>query len=100
MGSSQDDVPFISTLHLLTGVPVLAVDYRFAPEYTLQSGALLENANKVISQYLHGTLGVPFDKMNVTGCSNLIFSKEYTIEREDGYWDSSQSVYDKVHYMQ
>ena len=46
---------------------MLAVDYRLAPEYPLQSGALLEDANKVISQYLHETLGVPFDKMYVAG---------------------------------
>ena len=56
IGTFESDHPFMSTLHLLTGLPVLAVDYRLAPEFPLQSGALLEDAQKVRLYALNGSL--------------------------------------------
>ena len=63
------DSKYMAYLHLFTALPVLSIDYRLAPQYPLQSGALLEDADEVIMNYLHHHLSVDFNKMYLTGCS-------------------------------
>ena len=68
-GSYKNDHQYMSYLHLFSGLPVLSFDYRLAPQYPLQSGALINDGNRVILNYLHKHLSVPFNKMYITGTS-------------------------------
>eukprot|EP01083_Nonionella_stella_P082267 227059_1 len=69
VGSHISDAEFMSYLHLFSGLPVLAVDYRLAPKYPLQTGALLEDGVTVIKDYLHDHLAVDYNKIFLTGIS-------------------------------
>lgn len=69
VGSFKADHQYMSYLHLFTGLPVLGFDYRLAPQSPLQSGALLEDSEAVIMNYLNKHLSVPYNKMYVTGIS-------------------------------
>eukprot|EP01084_Bolivina_argentea_P248842 416342_1 len=68
-GSAKILHRFMTYLHLFSSLPVLGVDYKLAPEYPLQSGAILEDGYKIIIEHLYKEMNVNLRNIYLIGDS-------------------------------